>query len=183
MSFSNVQVDVDALPRMEGLVYQPLQQQYRTVLVLKRSIFLLIITLIVGSLVLGTYMDPLPEGNTLLRVILLTLLILLIIISYVSVLRGFVHKAYALRSHDIIYKTGWLWKRITTAPFNRVQHVSIDQGPLERQFGLSRLKIYTAGGTASDLTIPGLDPATAHELKEYIVAKTESRDAPSDEEQ
>ena len=86
---------------------------------------------------------------------------------------------YALRERDIVYKSGWLWKQMTTAPFNRVQHVSIDQGPIERQFNLSKLKIFTAGGGASDLTIPGLDPTTANDLKEFIVKKTLA----SDEEQ
>ena len=58
--------------------------------------------------------------------------------------------------------------------------MSIDQGPIERQFGLSKLKIFTAGGGASDMSIPGLDPETANALKEYIVSKTSSIDVNKD---
>jgi len=53
-----------------------------------------------------------------------------------------------------------------------VQHLRIDQGPIERKFNLSRLKIFTAGGNSSDLSIPGLDPITSNKLKQFIVAKT-----------
>ena len=77
-----------------------------------------------------------------------------------------------MRSKDIVYRSGWLWRSTTTAPFNRVQHVMIDQGLIERQFQLSKLKIFTAGGSGSDLTIPGLNPETANTLKEFIVKKT-----------
>lgn len=94
--------------------------------------------------------------------------------SFYATIRGYEHKLYALREKDVVYKTGWLWRHMTTVPFNRVQHVSIDQGPVERNFNLSKLKIFTAGGTASDMTIPGLRPETAEFLKEFIVKKTQS---------
>lgn len=92
--------------------------------------------------------------------------------SLLATIKGFHYKSYALREKDIVYNTGWLWRRVTTVPFNRVQHVSIDQGPVERNFDLSKLKIFTAGGNASDMTIPGLRPETANYLKEFIVKKT-----------
>lgn len=103
----------------------------------------------------------------------ITFFILFTIWGFISTLKGFHNKAYALREKDIVYRSGWLWKQTTTAPFNRVQHVSIDQGPIERQFDLAKLKIYTAGGKTSDMSIPGLAPETANQLKEYIVKKTE----------
>jgi len=177
-SFSNKQVTIEALPQVQSLVFQPLELRYRKVRLIMRTILILIILAIVGALIAGTYYDPLdPWVNTLMRVGLPILWLLLSVFIYVSVYKGFANKSYALRERDIVYKSGWLWKQMTTAPFNRVQHVSIDQGPIERHYNLAKLKIFTAGGAASDLTIPGLDPTTANDLKEFIVKKTEEGDA------
>ena len=73
----------------------------------------------------------------------------------------FHYMGYAIREKDITYKSGWLWKSMTTIPFNRVQHCDLRQGILDRRFGLSKLTIYTAGGQSTDLMNPGLLPDTA----------------------
>ena len=87
----------------------------------------------------------------------------------------FPYRGYAVRQHDIIYKKGWLWRSITTIPFQRVQHCDIKQGLIERYFGLSRLNVYTAGGQQSDLRIPGLQMEQAEKFKQFIL-KTISLD-------
>ena len=47
-------------------------------------------------------------------------------------------------------------RRVTTVPFNRVQHAAVNTGPLDRYFGLARLEVYTAGGQTADLSLEGL---------------------------
>lgn len=79
---------------------------------------------------------------------------------------------YAIRNRDILFKKGWLWKSNTMIPFNRVQHCEVNQNPIERYFGLAKLKVFTAGGTSSDLSISGLTPAKAEQLKHYITTQT-----------
>ena len=80
---------------------------------------------------------------------------------------------YAVREKDISFKSGCLWKSVTTVPFNRVQHFDIRPGILDRKYGLARLTIYTAGGQSSDLMIPGLLPDVAEKLKAHILGTTE----------
>jgi len=172
-SFSNTQVSIEGLPQVQTLVFQPLELRYRKVRLIMRTILVLIILGVLGAIIAGTYMDPLdPWANRLIRFGFPIIWILLTIWLYVHVYKAFANKSYALREKDLVYRSGWLWKQMTTAPFNRVQHVSIDQGPIERHYNLAKLKIFTAGGAASDLTIPGLDPTTANDLKEFIVKKT-----------
>jgi len=77
-----------------------------------------------------------------------------------------------MRQNDIIFKTGLLWQKEIALPFNRVQHCEVAQGPIERIFNLSELKVFTAGGASSDLNIPGLSPEEAKSMKEFIVNKT-----------
>lgn len=169
-SFTNNQLSAGELPQVEDLVFQPLEERYKTVLLLGRLIFTVMSAFVLGVVLLfSPAKEKLPQWGIYL---ILGFFVLYSIWGFIKTIKGFRHKSYALRQRDIIYREGWLWKHMTTTPFNRVQHVSIDQGPIERNFNLSKLKIFTAGGKASDITIPGLNPETADQLKEFIVAKT-----------
>ena len=88
--------------------------------------------------------------------------------------KGFKRKAYALRSYDILYQTGLIWRRFTAIPYNRIQHCEIHVGPLERLFDLASLQIYTAGGSGSDIVIPGLSFKRANQIKDFITEKVPS---------
>lgn len=98
----------------------------------------------------------------------------LLTLSIMSVFKGFRKRSYALRDKDLTYKKGWLFSSTTTIPFNRIQHTEISQGPLERKFELCSLKIYTAGGSTSDLSIPGLENDEAQVLRDFIAQKAAS---------
>ena len=167
-NFSNRQLSIKELPKVEELEFISLDKDYLLVLLLSKLVRQIIM---VGILVVFIAVMPFEITLNMLKLVGL-IFVVYIFWSYLSAVFGFRHKQYALREKDIIYKRGWLWRSITVAPFNRVQHVRIDQGPIERQFNLSRLKIFTAGGSSSDLTIPGLNPNLAESLKEYIVEQT-----------
>lgn len=167
--FENQQIDLGSLPKIEDLIYQPLEKKYLIVLLIGRLIFFIVSAAILTVLY---FTAPFYVPNAYLYAGLV-LYILYIFWTFLTTYKGFKYKSYALREKDIIYRSGWLWRYVTTAPFNRVQHVRIDQGPIERRFDLAKLKIFTAGGTSSDLTIPGLTPERADDLKEFIVKKTQ----------
>jgi membrane protein YdbS with pleckstrin-like domain len=82
-------------------------------------------------------------------------------------------KGYALREHDIAYRSGLFWRKVVVLPFNRVQHVEVASGPLQRRFGLATLKFYTAGGSSVDLKIEGLLAPDAEKLRAHILARSE----------
>jgi len=96
---------------------------------------------------------------------------LLILYSFIISILGFPKKGYLLRERDVSYKTGIIYYKQISVPFNRVQHVEVSQGVLGKIFHLSSVKIYTAGGNASDLSIPGLSVADAQKLKTFISEK------------
>lgn len=78
-------------------------------------------------------------------------------------------RGWALREHDLIYRAGVVWRRTVILPFARIQHVETTSGPLERMFGLNRLKCFTAGGMSADLSVLGLDQETAEQVREYLL--------------
>jgi len=164
----NPQIDTEALPDIQKLDYKPIEKDFLRITLFYTSIFNLILVLLP---VLYFLIRPF-EMPLVLLYILLALILLRIVLSYIFAVKGFRHKAYAVRGRDVVYKSGWLWRTMVTIPFNRVQHLQVDQGPLERKMKLARLKIFTAGGQSSDLTIPGLRPETARRIKQFIVSKT-----------
>lgn len=80
-------------------------------------------------------------------------------------------RGWALREHDLIYRSGLLVTRTTVLPFARVQHVETVSTPLERAFGLVRTICYTAGGVSADLIAAGLDQDTAGRVREYLLRR------------
>ncbi|MEH6789815.1 PH domain-containing protein [Parasphingorhabdus sp.] len=63
---------------------------------------------------------------------------------------------------------GYLWRTDTIVPFNRIQHIDVAQGPLQRLFGLSTLIVHTAGTHNSIVTLPGLATVDAEDMRETI---------------
>ena len=78
---------------------------------------------------------------------------------------------YAIREHDIILRSGIFWKKETVQPVTRIQHVEEVQGPVAKRFGLSTLKLYSAGTGSFSFEIPGLDEETAARIKAFILER------------
>lgn len=170
MAFYNEQLTNEELPRVATVEFRGLEKKYLTVMYLNRLITLVILAILfVVSVVLIPFDINLWITGSIGSVLILLFLFMLIITP-----NAFKVKAYAIRSRDILYRRGLIFRTTTIIPFNRVQHVELKTGPVDRLFGLSRLKVYTAGGSQSDLTIPGLGSATSQNLKELIITKTAS---------
>lgn len=168
--FQNELIEPEWLPRTEERHFTPLPIAYRNVILISAGMFLLF--LIAGIFAVDIFLDT--EQEFPLHWVLLGWAVLAIFIIG-RILIVFSYKGYAIRELDISYKKGWLWRSVTTIPFNRVQHCDIKQGLIERQFNLSNLNVYTAGGQNSDLRIPGLQFEMAEKYKAFIL-KTISSD-------
>lgn len=86
---------------------------------------------------------------------------------------GFKRKSYCYRTHDVIYNFGVFHKTTVLIPFNRIQHIALHQGLFSRKFGLASLQFYTAGGSTTDISIPGMPLEIAKGFKEIISDKIE----------
>ena len=56
----------------------------------------------------------------------------------------------------------------TVVPFVRVQHIDVTRGPFDKMFGTASLVVHTAGTHNSIVTLPGLSPERAAEIREAI---------------
>jgi len=63
---------------------------------------------------------------------------------------------------------GWLFHVDTLVPFVRVQHIDVTRGPLDKMFGTASLVVHTAGTHNSIVTVNGLAPDTASQIRDTI---------------
>lgn len=72
---------------------------------------------------------------------------------------------------------GVFFKHRISIPSSRIQHVDVSQGPLQRQFGLGKITIHTAGTQDASIELSGLAYETALWLREQMVARQGAADA------
>ncbi|MCK5847110.1 MAG: PH domain-containing protein [Bacteroidales bacterium] len=167
MQFENQNIPIDELPIIKEEDFSPLEANFKTFLFIRNSIFFIV--LLIGVL-LFQYFSKIPDsqwGFTVLYIVIIVFWIISMAVVYI----GFKYKGYILRKHDVVYKSGFIFQQKTIIPKNRIQHIEIRQGIMLRMFGLSKLVLYTAGGSTSDLSISGLKPDISNAMKEEISRK------------
>ncbi|MBX0303427.1 PH domain-containing protein [Haloarcula salinisoli] len=94
----------------------------------------------------------------------------------------FAHRIWRFELQDdaLFLVRGVVTRTDTSVPYVRVQHVDTTRGPVERTAGLASVVIYTAGSRGADITMPGLRPERATELRERLrdlAGESEATDA------
>ncbi len=159
MLLQNLQISPAELPDIEAVKFNPLEKDYLWMRLLGWGLFLLVAAGILTFILITT--------DARLWMVLTPWVVLLILVFFVEI-RGFRIKGYAIREKDITYKSGLIFFHMTSIPFNRIQHCEVSQGPLARLFDLASVKVYTAGGSSSDLSISGLTKERAQKLRDFI---------------
>lgn len=162
--FSNEAVDLEKLPKYEELNVEPINRKYWWVI-----LFNLIITFgsFAGFTVLARK-DIQAHIKTPMLLSFIGFAFLVFVVLYWFSLK---RRAFAIREKDIVYRSGLLEVNTTIIPFNRMQHIAIREGFISRPLGLASIKMYTAGGANSDVTLVGLNKDHAQQLQEFIMEK------------
>ena len=143
MGFTNTQIPLEDLPRYNSIAFTDLHKLY---------------PIIVLRLTLTTW------GVT----VMTTAFLIFWFITW------FNHKSakvisYAIRQHDIVLKSGVFWRKETIQPLKRVQHVELTQGPIDKRYGLAKIKLFSAGTAMSTYVIPGLEYQLGLRIKQFIL--------------
>ncbi len=158
--FVNEPIAADGLPQLHAQPFEPLDPAYARVRLSGAAIGLAVVVVVtVAGSILASSRIPLVLGG-----ILAVFVILIGIAHRVET----DHMGYLVREHDVSFCSGVIGRSVATAPFARVQHVSIERGPIDRWFGLARLQLRTAGG---HIAIPGLRHDVAERLKELVAVR------------
>lgn len=146
------------------LMVRPLDSGQLAVLRVRAALLALIAVVVVTAVDLGPMRStPVPVG-------LLSgcLTFLILFGAFWSPGRRYRSWSYAVGQDELHLRHG-LWTRVRTiVPFGRVQHLDVAQGPIERQFGVGRLILHTAGTRNSAVTLPGLAIEEAGRIRDLI---------------
>lgn len=107
----------------------------------------------------------LPPGSIFVPVFLLYLFA-----AFVVPKRKYRHWGYDMGSDRLRIVRGYMFYRDTVVPFGRIQHIDVEQGPIDRRYDLATLTVHTAGNHNSTVTLPGLLHADALAMREAIRA-------------
>jgi hypothetical protein len=170
-NFKNETIDTTHLPRFEEVPFSKLDSKYLKVVGI--NLVLIIGVLILAPIIFSLIKPELFSGRIWLIIgILVPLVSALLIVSAVI---GFRKKGFAFRDHDVLFRYGILATNTTIIPYNRIQHVSLHEGLVSRYFGLARIEIFTAGGSSSDLEIPGIKKEQAENIKQLLMGKIQKQ--------
>ena len=163
MAFVNLQIELSTLPVADELVMEPMAESYEREV--KTQLLIIFLPILIASflpflLTQIVYLLAIPAFVALLAVIISRL-----------VIRKALVKGVALREFDVAYRSGLFWRKTVIVAFNRVQHVEVSSGPLQRKFGLATVKFFTAGGSSVDLKVDGLSTERAEQMRAFIANK------------
>lgn len=163
----NQPIGWDALPRIADCQWESLHPRHAT-----ESLISALITCIALVAAPSFVLTLAGEPSRVLAVLVIGVVVSAVICLYTWLAAR--RRALTLRQQDIGFRKGLLWHKEVFLIFNRIQHVEITRGPLERLLGLASIKLFTAGGSTADLAIPGLSPERALSLREHVVKTSDA---------
>lgn len=149
-------------PRLANEGLTPLDPSYVTVM--RIETLLIALPFVAGALA-GEIGGLLFTGAFLVPVVLVFGLLVLMV-----PLKRFNARGYDISDDRLRVVRGLMFRKDTVVPFSRVQHIDVEQGPLERAFGIGRLVLHTAGTHNASVVLPGLRHETAVAMREAIRA-------------
>lgn len=164
-NFTNETIDTTQLPKFEDVPMTALQPNYWKVVLFTWLIIFAVLAIVLISAAI--FIEEFQAIGFVLLVPLLVLLTLCLSLAYIS----FRKKTFAFRNHDVLYRHGIIATTTIVIPYNRVQHVALHEGFISRFFGLATIEIFTAGGSSSDIEIPGIEKEQAENIKQLLMGK------------
>ncbi len=165
--FSNSVILPENLPAIELAEFNRVDPRYIYILYINR----LITGLVIGLLLLALFLPLRKEVPDWVGWIAAGLWIALMTYSLIIARISFPKRGYLIRERDIAYQRGLIRYKLTSIPFNRIQHVELIQSLIAKRLDLATIKVYTAGSSMDDLEIPGLPLEVATRLREFLTGK------------
>jgi len=83
------------------------------------------------------------------------------------------HLGWALTADAVLFRSGWWWRHVTVARFERIQAVALHESPFDRRASMARVRADTAGGGEAShrVNIPYLPLETARALAGLLAAQ------------
>lgn len=163
MNNLQIEINTETTDRIDDLSYEPVSPKYRSVQTASAAISYALLSALALFLLLSDISWPCIVAET---VIVSSFIINLLILR-----KAYQFKGYALREHDITYRSGVIFPKITTIPFSKIQQVSISHNPVSKFFGLCAIDVVNGAQGLSSLVIQGLTKEKAERIKNVITQR------------
>jgi membrane protein YdbS with pleckstrin-like domain len=140
---------------------------------LRRTVLLVVTTLVLVVVVVLALVLSLPF---LLWLLLVVVLVGLALLGWVLIGRNARWWGYAERDEDLYVKHGVMFRRLVVVPYGRMQYVDVQSGPLEQLFKIASVHLHTASAGTS-ARIPGLSADEAARLRDRLTSQGEAQAA------
>ncbi len=77
---------------------------------------------------------------------------------------------YRFGEHALELQHGVWWRALAAVPYQRIQQVEVEHGPLQRRLGMVSLSLRTASAMSLG-TIPGVDEAEATDVRQVLLQR------------
>ncbi len=81
----------------------------------------------------------------------------------------FRHRRWRLSPVGMEIRRGVWWREVINVPRARIQHTDVNQGPIERRFGIAHLVIHTAGTMSASVHLFGLGYDEAIRVRDELL--------------
>lgn len=85
--------------------------------------------------------------------------------------RQYQNWGYLLTDDALIARWGVFWRTARYVPRDAIQHVDMNQGPIDRRNGLAQILVYTAATPMAVVTIPGLSLDEAKRIRDLLLPR------------
>lgn len=168
-NFTNETIDTTMLPKFEAVAFTALHPNYWKVALVHLFVLFFILGSVTGFLLF--FNEQLMPYQWPLIIFGFILVVAILFFSRLS----FRKKGFAFRNHDVLFRSGIISTDTIVIPYNRIQHVALHEGFISRYFGLATIEIFTAGGSSSDIEIPGIEKSEAENIKQLLMGKIQKQ--------
>jgi len=132
------------------------------------------------SLMMIALLDPGTVHNISTSTLVISFIVILLFglsFSHIWSKLSYKYYLYELTEDDFRKECGVIFKKYETISYERIQNINIQRGILDRIFGLSSLKIFTAGtgvpgAAGAEGLLPGLSESVAEELRSELIRRS-----------
>jgi uncharacterized membrane protein YdbT with pleckstrin-like domain len=124
-----------------------------------------------GWLILAAIVSVLLVG--LLRWWTPALFVVLVVVGELDARRSVKALGWSVSDAGVFFRSGWVWRRQTMAPFSKIQAVSVQESPFDRRLAMASVEVDTAG-TSQDrhhIDVPYLARPIADALAAQLAAQ------------
>lgn len=164
---TNFQIDPMPATPVEQLQFKPLDSRYRQAYMMGMLLIYVLLAVLAALLFL--------TGRTWVFLLAECAVAVAAIVNLSVLPKALRFKGYAFREHDLSFRSGIFFPKLTTVPYVRIQQISVSRNPLSQLFGLCSLDVVNGAQQFAALRIPGLTEEDADRIKTFLTEKINAR--------